>query len=168
MRRRTWACVLGGVKYERADVRPTRHSADKFVVAILPLGYPAETPGSARGKLDEIVMFGGNGRKGLESIKRDSSHLLRMTRSIVILRSRRRRRISILQAETKRDPRVARDDKQEPSHSLGMTSKGEILRLPPNTGHRFMPAISLFRTFPGICTLAPNAAAFCCRISRCT
>ena len=45
--------------YEQADVRPILGiPADKFVVAILPLGYPAETPGERpRKKLDEIVMF---------------------------------------------------------------------------------------------------------------
>jgi len=45
--------------YGQADVRPILGiPADKFVVAILPLGYPAETPGERpRKKLDEIVMF---------------------------------------------------------------------------------------------------------------
>jgi nitroreductase len=45
--------------YEQADVRPILGiPADKFVVAILPLGYPAETPGERpRKKLEEIVMF---------------------------------------------------------------------------------------------------------------
>ncbi len=45
--------------YEQKDVRPILGiPPDRFVVAILPLGYPAETPGERpRKKLDEIVMF---------------------------------------------------------------------------------------------------------------
>ncbi len=32
---------------------------------------------------------------------------------------------------------------------------------PPNNGHRFRPAISLFRMIPGIYILSPNEVAFC-------